>query len=160
MLSDERQILNLLHRYCELQDAADFVGVAELFRHSSYIVAGGESHFGFDEVYALKTKHDRTYDDGTLRTKHVTTNTILEIDDSDLRATARSYFTVLQATPELPLQPVIAGRYHDAFEKADGSWRFHERVIYGDLIGDLTRHLRDNPLDSGQLDSGRLDQST
>src|SRR4051812_43769259 len=33
MLSDERQILNLLHRYCELQDAADFVEVAELFRH-------------------------------------------------------------------------------------------------------------------------------
>ena len=146
MLSDERQILNLLHLYCELQDAADFVGVSELFRHSSYIVAGAESHFGYDEVYALKTTHDRTYDDGTLRTKHVTTNTILEIDDNGLRATARSYFTVLQATPQLPLQPVIAGRYHDAFEKADGTWRFHERVIHGDLVGDLTSHLRDNPL--------------
>ena len=91
MLSDERQILNLLHRYCELQDAADFVGVAELFRHSSYIVAGGQSHFGYDEVYALKAKHDRTYDDGTLRTKHVTTNTILEFDASGHRAIARSY---------------------------------------------------------------------
>lgn len=81
MLSDEREILNLLHLYCELQDAADFVGVAELFRHSSYVVAGGEAHFGYDEVYALETKHDRTYDDGTLRTKHVTTNTILDIED-------------------------------------------------------------------------------
>ena len=31
-MNDEREILNLLYRYCELQDAADFVGVAELFR--------------------------------------------------------------------------------------------------------------------------------
>ena len=102
-------------------------------------------------MYTLKTKHDQTYDDGTLRTKHVTTNTILEFDDSGHRATARSYFTVLQATPDLPLQPVIAGRYHDAFEKVDGAWRFHERVIHGDLIGDLTNHLRDNPLDTAQV---------
>jgi hypothetical protein len=42
MLSDERQILNLLHLYCELQDAADFVGVSELFRHSGYRVKGGQ----------------------------------------------------------------------------------------------------------------------
>src|SRR5436190_4043066 len=52
MPSDEREILNLLHRYCELQDAADFVGVSELFRHSVYAVAGGDSHHGYDEVYA------------------------------------------------------------------------------------------------------------
>lgn len=148
MPSDEREILNLLHLYCELQDAADFEGVAELFRHSSYNVAGGDSHHGYDEVYALKTKHDRTYDDGTLRTKHVTTNTILDIQAGAAVATARSYFTVLQATPDLPLQPVIAGRYHDTFEKVDGRWRFRDRLIYGDLVGDLTRHLRDNPLDA------------
>jgi hypothetical protein len=153
MPSDEREILNLLHRYCELQDAADFVGVSELFRHSRYAVAGGDSHFGYDEVYALKTKHDQTYDDGTLRTKHVTTNTILELEDGADVATARSYFTVLQATPELPLQPVIAGRYHDTFEKVDGRWRFRERVIHGDLVGDLTRHLRDNPLDREHPDT-------
>jgi hypothetical protein len=152
MPSDEREILNLLHRYCELQDAADFVGVSELFRHSVYAVAGSDSHFGYDEVYALKTRHDKTYDDGTLRTKHVTTNTILEVEDGADVATARSYFTVLQATPELPLQPVFAGRYHDTFEKVDGRWRFTERVIHGDLVGDLTRHLQDNPLDSA-LDS-------
>jgi len=148
MLSDERQILNLLHTYCELQDAADFAGVAELFRHSGYRVHNGEAHFGYDEVYALKTQHDKIYDDGTLRTKHITTNTILEIDDAAATAQARSYFTVYQATAELPLQCVIAGRYHDTFEKVDGNWRFRDRYIIGDLVGDLTQHLRDNPLDA------------
>jgi hypothetical protein len=152
MLSDERQILNLLHLYCELQDAADFRAVSELFRHSGYRVKGGQSLFGFDEVYALKTKHDKIHEDGTLRTKHVTTNTILEIDPDGRTAETRSYFTVYQGTSALPLQCVIAGRYHDRFEKVDGAWRFRDRLILGDLQGNLSQHLRDNPLDPRLLD--------
>ena len=151
MLSDERQILNLLHLYCELQDAADFVAVSELFRHSAYRVEGGQSLFGYDEVHALKTRHDRIHEDGTLRTKHVTTNTILELDPDGKSASTRSYFTVYQGTPSLPLQIVIAGRYHDRFEKVDGRWRFVDRLILSDLQGDLSQHLRDNPLQKKPL---------
>jgi hypothetical protein len=139
-------VVALLHRYCELQDAADFVGVSELFRHATYAVAGGATHHGYDEVYALKTRHDRVHEDGSLRTKHVTTNTIVELAPDAATASARSYFTVLQATDDLPLQPVIAGRYLDELECVDGAWRFRARVIHGDLVGDLTSHLRDNPL--------------
>ena len=143
--ADEREILNLLFLYCELQDAADFVGVAELFRHSAYRVHDGDEHHGYDEVYALKTKHDKVYDDGTLRTKHLTHNTIVQFD-AENAARTRSVFTVYQATSELPLQCVITGRYHDTFEKVDDHWRFRDRLIIGDLVGDLTQHLRDNPL--------------
>ena len=146
VLSDEHQILNLLYSYCELQDAADFTGVAELFRHSGYRVHDGEEHFGYDEVHALKTAHDKVYDDETLRTKHVMTNTIIELDPDGRSARTRSYFTVYQATPQLPLQCVIAGRYHDVLEKVEGAWRFRDRYIIGDLLGDLSQHLRDNPL--------------
>jgi len=146
MLSDEQQILNLLHLYCERQDAADFTGVAELFRHSGYRVHNGQEHFGYDEVLALKSAHDKIYDDGTLRTKHITTNTILEFYPDGVTARARSYFTVYQATAELPLQCVIAGRYHDTFEKIGGAWQFRDRYIIGDLIGDLTQHLHENPI--------------
>lgn len=152
MLSDERQILNLLHLYCELQDAADFEAVSELFRHSGYRVQGGQSLFGFDEVHALKTRHDKIHEDGTLRTKHVTTNTILEIDPDGCSARTRSYFTVYQGTSVLPLQCVIAGRYHDSFEKIGGNWRFSDRLIMGDLQGNLSHHLRDNPLEKNPLD--------
>lgn len=150
MLSDERQVLNLLHLYCELQDAADFRAVSELFRHSAYRTQGAQALFGFDEVYALKTRHDKIHEDGTLRTKHVTTNTILEFDPDGRTARTRSYFTVYQGTRALPLQCVIAGRYHDTFEKIDGKWRFADRLILPDLIGDLTHHLRDNPLDAAR----------
>ena len=53
--------------------------------------------------------------DGTPRTKHVTTNPIIEVDDAET-ASCRSYYTVLQQTDELPLQTIVTGRYHDRFE--------------------------------------------
>ncbi len=147
-MTDEREILNLLYRYCELQDAGEFRAVSELFRYAVYAVDGGTRHQGYDEVLALKTRHDRVHEDGTLRTKHVTTNTILEFDDEGI-ARARSYFSVHQATDSLPLQMVIAGRYHDRFAHVDGRWRFSERIIFSDLVGNLREHLRDNPLSGG-----------
>jgi hypothetical protein len=82
------------------------------------------------------------YEDGTPRTKHVITNLVIELAPDGATATARSYFTVLQATDGLALQPIIAGRYHDAFARDEGTWRFSERVIHPDLQGDLSRHMR------------------
>ena len=61
-------------------------------------------------------------------------------------AACRSYYSVLQARPGLPLQVIIAGRYHDAFAHVDGEWRFTDRLIFSDLVGDLSHHLRTNPL--------------
>jgi 3-phenylpropionate/cinnamic acid dioxygenase small subunit len=58
-----------------------------------------------------------------------------------IAATARSRFTVLQQTAELPLQVIIAGRYHDRFECIDGAWHFSEREMKTELYGDLSRHL-------------------
>ena len=78
---------------------------------------------------------------GTPRTKHVTTNAIIEVDEAAGTGTARSYFTVFQQTGELPLQPIISGRYHDSFERADGAWRFRTRRMFVDLWGDLSKHL-------------------
>jgi hypothetical protein len=83
-----------------------------------------------------------TYEDGTPRTKHVTTNMIIDVAPDTARATARSYFTVLQALPDLALQPIAAGRYHDQFERRAQRWRFAERRVHVDLVGDVSRHLR------------------
>ena len=148
MLSDERQILNLIHRYAELQDAADFEAVSALFRHAGFRIENGPEAFGYEATLALKRRHDRVHEDGTLRTKHVTTNTFLELAPDGQSARARSYFVVYQATARLPLQGIAAGRYHDAFERVDGAWRFSDRLIRVDLIGDMSEHTRDNPLTS------------
>jgi hypothetical protein len=44
-----------------------------------------------------------------------------------------------------PLQPIVAGRYLDRFARVDGAWRFAERRILVDLVGDLSRHLHKIP---------------
>jgi hypothetical protein len=82
------------------------------------------------------------YDDGTPRTKHITTNIAVEVDEKTGTATSRSYFTVLQALPDMPLQPIASGRYHDRFRSRDGQWLFTERHVRVDLVGDVSRHLR------------------
>lgn len=137
---DRDAIAALLYTYAERLDAGDFAGVGALFAHATYGAADGPRWQGTAEVLAtlerLVVRHD-----GVPRTKHVITNAIIDVDDGASTATARSYFTVFQATPVLPLQPIITGRYHDRFARADGTWRFADRRIFMDLVGDLREHL-------------------
>jgi 3-phenylpropionate/cinnamic acid dioxygenase small subunit len=136
---------NLIARYAELIDNGDFAGVADLLGEAA--VGAGDSDSlatGRDALLALFTSTTRLYPDGTPKTKHVTTNLILEIDEEEGRAAARSYWTVLQAVPGLTLQPILAGRYHDRFERSDGVWRFSERRYLIDLVGDVSQHMLAN----------------
>ena len=138
--SDERQILNLVHRYAECVDDADFDGVSALFEHAEFHLEGAAGQRGTqvgDVMRRTVALHD-----GSPRTKHVTTNAIIDIDIDGHTATCRSYFTVLQATATLPLQVVITGRYRDRFEKVDGTWRFADRAVVIEQVGDLSAHLR------------------
>jgi hypothetical protein len=139
--ADEQEIRNLLGRYCERQDAADFEGVAELFRYATYGVEGGAIAHGFGELLAAKRSHTRVHDDGSPRTNHLVLNTIIKFGPDGSSALARSYWLVLQATERLPLQVIATGRYRDAFAKVDGAWRFTERRIQMGLIGDLGDHV-------------------
>ena len=54
---------------------------------------------------------------------------------------ARSYYTVFQQVDEQPLQPIICGHYHDTFHRVGGRWWFETRILFVDLVGDLSRHL-------------------
>jgi hypothetical protein len=139
-------ISNLVMSYAELLDLGDLDGVGELFAHGEIISRpDAPVRRGRDEVIAMYRAAVRLYPDGTPRTKHVTTNLIIDVDLDDgahPTATCRSYFTVLQAVDdELPLQAVISGRYHDEFERDAGQWRFRRRRMFGDLYGDLSRHM-------------------
>jgi hypothetical protein len=140
-----REIENLLHIYAERIDAGDLEGVADLFAHGRIAAstdAPPELTFeGRDRVLDLYRGSTRIYDDGSPHTKHVTSNSIIEVDEEAQAASARSYFTVLQQVDDLPLQPIIAGRYHDTFQCIDGRWWFDTRVMLVDLTGDLSRHL-------------------
>ncbi len=134
------EIRNLLGRYCELMDAGDWTGLAELFSEAVLTdFEGREAARGYDGVLRLYGDGTQTYD-GSPRTRHLTANSVIEVDGDS--AVARSSFVVFQATDALALQPIAAGRYRDRFECRDGQWRFVARAFALDQMGDLSQHLK------------------
>jgi hypothetical protein len=148
MSDSAREIERLMYRYCELIDRGDFEGLAELFDHADHISSSGHTVRGADQVLAYYERRTRRFEEtGTPRTMHLTTNASIDVDDDAGHASASSYFTVLQAVPgALALQPIIAGRYEDQFERVNGTWRFRERRKFVQLEGDLTEHLMWSPI--------------
>jgi 3-phenylpropionate/cinnamic acid dioxygenase small subunit len=136
------QIRNLLGSYTERMDAGQFADLAELFRDAKMVSASGDVIAdGYDAVRRNYEQGTQLYD-GSPRTKHVTTNVIIDVDEDAGAATARSAYVVFQGTEALPLQPIITGRYRDSFVRDEqGTWRFRERVFFVDQIGDLSKHL-------------------
>ena len=143
MASGYVAVPNLIARYTELIDGGDFAGVAELLQHCTITVeeTGSETR-GREDIQALYDAWTRRYDNGTPHTKHVTTNLILDVDEDGGTATCRSYVTVFQGVgEEFPIQPIYSGRYRDRFDRVEGEWRFVERHMIGDFVGDLSHHL-------------------
>ena len=144
--SSYRAIENLIASYAELVDDGDFAGVGMLLADATFVGAAGPVS-SRDAIEKMLRDSLIVYDDGTPRTKHVTTNIAIEIDEEAGKAETRSYFTVLQALPGLALQPIVSGRYQDRFARHDGRWRFVERRVRTDLVGDVSRHLRQTAAD-------------
>jgi 3-phenylpropionate/cinnamic acid dioxygenase small subunit len=144
MSAAHEAIRNLLGRYCELIDAGDLDGVADLFAEA-VLTADDGAEIGRGKEGALRLFRGTVHlHDGSPRTRHLTTNSIIEVDEQAGAAIARSAYVVLQATDALALQPIITGRYRDRFTRAgDGTWRFAERAYAVDLTGDLSQHMRD-----------------
>ena len=136
------EIQQLMYTYAECVDLARFEALGELFAHGTLGAAGGGGAMrGAAQIAAFYGATNKVHEDGTLRTRHLSTNAMVHIDPSGATASARSYFVVLQATAEVPLQPIVAGRYHDRFALVDAAWTFAARVIHVDQIGDMHDHL-------------------
>lgn len=137
-------IPRLMFRYAELIDSGDFAGVGELFSDGVIeVTETGGIYTGRDEVRSMYEDWVRIYpDNGTPHTKHTTTNLQLEVDDERGTASCRSYVMVLQSTDDLPLQPILSGRYFDSFDRVDGTWRFLRRRMTNEYLGNLSQHLK------------------
>jgi 3-phenylpropionate/cinnamic acid dioxygenase small subunit len=139
-MSDAHEAIRwLLSRYCELMDAAAWAAVGELFAdaelagpNDAVLARGGAA------VAAMYERGTRLYD-GSPRTRHITANTLIELDGDG--ADARSSYVVFQGVDGFALQPIITGRYQDRFVRVDGDWRFARRQFFVDHVGDLSHHL-------------------
>ena len=137
-----RAIANLQGEYCERIDLGDFDGVGALFAEGALADEHGtELARGAAAVAAFYRAGTRLHDGDRPGTKHLVVNSIVDVDEAAGTATSRSSYVVFQATAALPLQPIIAGRYHDRFRRGEQGWRFEERRFLVDLVGDLSHHL-------------------
>ena len=147
MSASAEAIRRLLFTYADCVDRADYAGIGALFEHGRLDADRMDPIVGAEAIRDFYAGANRRYPDpeggsgGTARPRHFTTNLVLDVDPKAGTARAHSYYVVFQQTPKLPLQPIIAGRYRDRFRRIDGKWRFAERYIRVDLVGDLSQHL-------------------
>jgi hypothetical protein len=145
-VSARDEICNLMYEYAERMDAGDFAAIADMLAHAKITLEADPNWLlqGREQIFDAYSRVTRLYDDGTPKTKHVTTNVIVEVE-SDVAASSRSYFTVLQAIPgSLALQPILSGRYRNRFEHVDGSWRYSAMHVIWDLVGDMSAHTTED----------------
>ena len=107
--SSYRAIECLIATYAELVDDGDFAAVGRLLADATF-TGGAGAVSGRDAIEKMLRDNVIVYDDGTPRTKHVTTNLAIDVDEEGGTAMSRSYFTALQALPDLALQPIVSGR--------------------------------------------------
>jgi 3-phenylpropionate/cinnamic acid dioxygenase small subunit len=146
MSLDHEEIRNLTFTYAYCLDEGDFDGVADVLQQATLrpVMAGmrGETFTGRTAIRAFYADQVVTFRDGDPRTRHLINNQLIAVDDRGAAAHARSYFTVLQAPPRLPLSIILSGQYDDSFVKGDDGWHFTEKTIRVDYLNDVSHHFR------------------
>ena len=136
-----RQISSLIAQYARAVDQADWASLGKLFENGEVTTKGNPLTLrGSKEVADYWKFVNRSYGEGGLLTHHAITNLDFGEQSGD-SITVRSYFTVFQATPKLPLTPIVAGRYVDTFALKNGAWTFQSKHIEVTLVGDVSQHL-------------------
>ncbi|MGU3401316.1 nuclear transport factor 2 family protein [Brucellaceae bacterium D45D] len=139
-LDAESAVRRLIARYAHAMDEGRFEAVADLLRHAEFDVVG-KSSTGRDDILTFLEAGIQRHADGTPRTWHAVDNSLIDVDPSGEKAASVSYYTVHQEVDGFPLQPIVAGKYFDQFERHDGEWRFTRRAVTAHLVGDLQHHV-------------------
>ena len=136
-------IQNLIYRYCERIDRADFIGIGELFAHAAiHVPALPEPVRGAAAVTAMYTQFTRVYPEtGTPRTRHVTSNVIIEPDGAQTRRVPGPMCSCIRRPRRCRCSRSSAGATRIASPRWTGTWRFTERRMDMDLFGNLSAHL-------------------
>jgi SnoaL-like domain len=131
-MSDENEIISLVHLYARLLDAGDVGAVSALFEHSTWrslpngsVLHGSEA---VTPVYEQLVERN-----GDRQTKHLITNLTIEMESDARTATSHSYWTVLESAPGEGICIALSGQYTDTFQKIEDRWWFSDRLITVDL---------------------------
>jgi len=126
-MKDRQDIYDCMMRYCRGVDRLD----KELLL-SAYHSDGADDHGSFvgsaqgfaEYAFALHTEHQ-------VRTQHLITNHICEID-GDVAHT-ESYYIFRSLNKRPPLYTMASGRYLDRLERREGKWAIADRICLVDI---------------------------
>ena len=120
-MNNERDIARVLAEYCHCCDGGDFDALVGRFVDDGEFIFAGRVVRGRDE---LRSWFEKTQSPER-RGKHVTANTIIDVDGD--RAVAMSDFVFLTKA-DGRLVPLITGSYHDELRRDGGRWRITRRT--------------------------------
>ena len=120
----ESEIRRTIADYCHSCDDGRFDDYGACFTPDAVMVAMGKDIVGREAIIGWITAAQPP----ERRGKHVTFNTLLEIDVDAGRAKGATDYMFLGRSPSGP-QITTAGRYLDEFVPVDGRWLFARREI-------------------------------
>lgn len=142
-MTSENEIRRLMNAYSFALDSGELDRFADLFSEAEWIFEGATPLTGCQMVQEKLLNRVVIHPDGTPRTRHLSTNEDISIDEDAGTANCRRYVTVIQQTGELPLQIIYSGEYFDEFVRDDeGNWRYLRLSIGKPFYGDLSHHIR------------------
>ncbi|MGH0002209.1 nuclear transport factor 2 family protein [Pseudovibrio ascidiaceicola] len=141
-MRSQDQIQKLINQYSFTLDSGDLKGFAALFKEASWHFDSSDPVHGSKDLYDQVLTRVILYEDGTPRTRHMTTNLDIRVDEEAGRAECQRYVVVVQQADDFPLQVIYSGEYFDEFiRQPNGEWRYSKLTISKPFFGDLSRHL-------------------
>jgi 3-phenylpropionate/cinnamic acid dioxygenase small subunit len=122
MTTDREAIATLLAEYCHLCDDGELDALVDRFTEDGVFAFGDRSLTGREQMLRWFSKTQSP----ERRGKHLTTNSIIEVDGD--RATAVSDFVFFEKVDGRPV-PFMAGTYVDELVRDGDRWRFRRRTV-------------------------------
>jgi hypothetical protein len=114
-----------------------------LFSEAEWVFDGEKPLAGRQMVMEQLLRRVIMHPDGTPRTRHLSSNEDISVNEIAGTANCRRYVTVIQQTDELPLQVIYSGEYFDEFIRNDkGQWRYSRLSISRPFYSDLHNHIQ------------------
>jgi uncharacterized protein (TIGR02246 family) len=140
-VSDHDEIRGLVASYCQCCDDGRFEEFAQLFAPDAQFAVMGKVHEGREAIVgfmgAAMTPERRG--------KHLTSNTLIDLDADNAEATALTDYMFVARRSEGGFAITSVGRYHDRVVRSpDGGWQFARREIV--FMGDVPSDAGAQPL--------------
>lgn len=125
-VEDIEAIRRLISVYSYAVDRRDYAEVGEILADAAFSLSWESEGIETGEIRgreAIAAWYEEHLE-GRRPSRHVITNTVIDVDDEGRTASAYAYLTSVGHPPEGGPAVILSGHYEHRFERRDGEWRF------------------------------------